>query len=142
MFLGCFKGLRIAEEGKFGIAEDLDVFFAFAAAIPGDAGDAVGLAGLLGPEADAGGGEAGAGAVEEEVMGGEGFVAGGIARRDDFQLGETLHEKLVHAVVHAAGPEGDVVFGEVFFEEVEHAGGVGDVSDVHGLPGGAEEDAL
>ena len=77
--------------------------------------------------------------MEEEVAffqcGFDGFCA-----LDDRYLRKALGEDGIHAVIDTRGPEADFGFGEFAFEDVEDAGGVGDVADVDGLPGGTEED--
>jgi hypothetical protein len=77
--------------------------------------------------------------VEEEVV----FREGALQVRGpagELQLRKTGREKFPHAVVDPARPERDFGVGQIGLEEVEDARGVGDVTDIHRLPGGTQED--
>ena len=44
-------------------------------------------------------------------------------------------------MAECAGPENDFRFREIFLDEIERAGSVANVTDVHALPGATPKDA-
>ena len=60
---------------------------------------------------------------------------------DEYQLRKTRRQHLLHAVVDIAGPERDHSLREIFLEQGQHARRVGDVADIHRLPGGTQDHA-
>jgi hypothetical protein len=142
------EGNAVAEEHETGAVEEVargvveavvahDLQAGIAGGGHGDAVDAVGFTDVGFPIGDiAPGGEIGAGTVEEEIAGVDDFPVFG-----DDEFREAAEEHGLDAVGDGGGPEDDFGGGKISFEEREHAGRVADVADVHGLPGGAEDDA-
>ena len=65
----------------------------------------------------------------------------GLRTFDDGHFGKSFLEQFLHAVVHLAGPEPNLGLRQVLFQQRQHAGGVGDVANVHRLPGRTQDDA-
>ena len=102
--------------------------------------EAVRLARLTGARGLGGADQPRAGAVEEEVAGGQRRRL--LRRRTgDRQGREPRREQPLDLGAQPLRPERDPVLGPVPLEQGEHARGVRDVTDVHRLPGGAEQDA-
>ena len=139
MILRELQGYAVAEEHETRSAEKLRRFLARVREC--DARDAKRFARLLVPLGDILlRDEAGPGAVQHEVA----LLQSGkniLAALDDLELGETLHQHLSHAIVHAAGPEPDFRIRHVLFQQMQHPRRVRDVADVHRLPRGTQDDA-
>ena len=73
------------------------------------------------------------------VLRGKAFRKDGHFENDE--LRKAAEQQLFHALSNAGGPEARLNVGKVLFKQMQQAGSVADVTDVHRLPRGAKENA-